>query len=294
MQARLWLRAYVFAFDRPMQLHVDLTPRDLSAGALLAASQPLAASLALALLALLLRQLPGHRLLPSGNLHAAADAAFLLSLALVAASVALNGYGAMAAKRRQGGGGATAEGAATGVWEVRLAAAHPVHDPTMAGERLAQVALQPAPGKVPDPPWEGGMHAAGALKNGNCAGNREPNLFQPKATLEPTSNLKWVPLLCPCRVGGVAGGRQGGRRGAHREPRGGAGDTFSGGSKAGRQPLRPVRYTARYQVSSTFYSTYSFQGLMACVKHPFGSFVLLAPPAAPCHATSPRRSMSSV
>lgn len=194
--------------------------------------------------------------MPSGNLHAAADTAFLLSLALVAASVALNGYGAMAAKRRQGGGGGTAEGAATGAWEVRLAAAHPVHDPTMAGERLAQVALEAAPGKAPDHLGRAACTLREYSKAGILPATESRIYPNRKQTLDPTSNLKWFSCYAPAESGAW---REGGKVGAEEltESREAAPETLS--EAAAKQDDSPFgRYKPRYQVSSTFYSTYSF------------------------------------
>lgn len=105
------------------------------AGSPFAANRLMVASLVLALVAIALRHAPG---LGASAAGAAADACFLASIATLSAALLQGGVGGLLGRTVAGpqqqevpqdspqGGHATA-------WDVQLEAAHPVHDPSMAG-----------------------------------------------------------------------------------------------------------------------------------------------------------------
>lgn len=100
----------------------------LLADSLFAINRLMIASLALALLAIALRHAPSLGFSSPG---AAADACFLASIATLSAAVLQGGAGGLLA---HGWGGLhTPQGGRAAAWDVRLDAAHPVHDPSMAG-----------------------------------------------------------------------------------------------------------------------------------------------------------------
>jgi hypothetical protein len=91
------------------------------------------ASLVLALLAIALRQAPR---LGFSSMGAAGDACFLASIATLSAAVLQGGAGGLLARRvadRVTGDQPALQGGHGTAWDVRLDAAHPVHDPSMAG-----------------------------------------------------------------------------------------------------------------------------------------------------------------
>jgi hypothetical protein len=88
------------------------------------------ASLVLALVAIALRQLPR---LGFTNMGAAGDACFLASIATLSAAVLQGGAGGLLSRGAAGGQRAAPQGGQGPAWDVRLDAAHPVHDPSMAG-----------------------------------------------------------------------------------------------------------------------------------------------------------------
>lgn len=88
------------------------------------------ASLVLAMAALALRQLQA---LGFSSVGAAGDACFFASIATLSAAALQGGADSLLSRRAAGGQRMSPQGGQGPTWDVRLDAAHPVHDPSMAG-----------------------------------------------------------------------------------------------------------------------------------------------------------------